>query len=68
MSAGEVAQLKDIIEKECKIEGELKRNIMLNVKRLKDVGSWRGLRSIARRIGIVPSWPVPVARLRPSKF
>jgi len=42
----EVSHLKDIIEKNYKIEGELKRIIMMNIKRLKDVGSWRGIRHI----------------------
>ena len=42
----EIAKLKEIIEKNYKIEGELKRQVLMNVKRLKDVGSWRGLRHI----------------------
>lgn len=42
----ELAQLKDAIEKKYKIEGELKRQVMMNIKRLKDVGSWRGARHI----------------------
>lgn len=40
----EVNNLKDIIEKNHKIEGDLRRQIMLNIKRLKDVGSFRGSR------------------------
>jgi small subunit ribosomal protein S13 len=40
----EVNDLKDIIEKTYKIEGDLRRQIMINVKRLKDIGAWRGLR------------------------
>lgn len=39
----EIAKLKDIIEKNYKIEGELRRARMMNIKRLKDIGSWRGL-------------------------
>lgn len=42
----EVAQLKDLIEKNYKIEGELKRTVMMNIKRLRDVGAWRGMRHI----------------------
>jgi len=42
----EVNTLKDIIEKNHKIEGDLRRQIMINIKRLKDVGSFRGLRHI----------------------
>ena len=40
----EIGILKDYIEKNYKIEGDLRRQIMINVKRLKDVGAWRGLR------------------------
>jgi len=42
----EVNDLKDYIEKTYKIEGDLRRQIMINVKRLKDIGAWRGLRHI----------------------
>ena len=40
----EVNDLKDFIEKEYKIEGDLRRQIMINIKRLKDIGAWRGSR------------------------
>ena len=46
LTTQEIAKLKEIIEKNYKIEGELKRQVLMNVKRLKDVGSWRGLRHI----------------------
>jgi len=46
LSPQEILRLKDVIEKNYKIEGELKRSIMMNIKRLKDIGSWRGLRHI----------------------
>ncbi|MDD5144937.1 MAG: 30S ribosomal protein S13 [Candidatus Pacebacteria bacterium] len=42
----ELVSLKDYIEKNFKVEGELKREKMMNIKRLKDVGAWRGLRHI----------------------
>lgn len=40
----EVNQLRDAIEKQYKVEGELRREVMLNIKRLKDIGSYRGMR------------------------
>ena len=40
----EINDLKDYIEKNFKIEGDLRRQIMINIKRLKDVGAWRGSR------------------------
>jgi len=46
LTAEEINRLKEIIEKNYKIEGDLKREIMMNIKRLKDVGCWRGIRHI----------------------
>ena len=46
LTAQEVSKLKENIEKNYKIEGELRRVIMMNIKRLKDIGSWRGFRHI----------------------
>ena len=40
----EIGDLKEIIEKDFRIEGDLRRDIMMNIKRLKDIASWRGLR------------------------
>jgi small subunit ribosomal protein S13 len=42
----EINTLKEIIEKKYVIEGNLRREIIINIKRLKDIGSWRGLRHI----------------------
>jgi len=36
--------LKEIIEKNYIVEGALKREVMMNIKRLRDIGCWRGLR------------------------
>ena len=46
LTSEEVNKLRDIIEKKYKFEGELRRTIMINIKRLKDVGCWRGVRHI----------------------
>ncbi len=46
LTADEVNRLKEIIEKNYKIEGELRREKMMAIKRLKDIGAWRGLRHI----------------------
>lgn len=46
LSADEVNKLRDIIEKGLRVEGELRRERMMNVKRLKDIGSYRGIRHI----------------------
>lgn len=44
----ELNRLKDIIEKGYKVEGELRREVLSNVKRLRDIGSWRGLRHMKK--------------------
>jgi len=48
LNSGQVGQLKEIIEKKYKVEGDLKREIMLAIKRLRDIGAWRGIRHIKR--------------------
>ncbi len=40
----QVGRLRDVIDKECKVEGELRREVALNIKRLSEIGSYRGLR------------------------
>lgn len=40
----EIAKLRSTIEKDYKIEGELRTEISMNIKRLIDTGSYRGLR------------------------
>src|SRR4030042_547996 len=46
LTPAEINTLKEIIEKNHKIEGELRREKIVNIKRLKDIGSWRGVRHI----------------------
>ena len=38
--------LRDFVEKNIKVEGELRREVLGNIKRLKDIGSYRGMRHI----------------------
>lgn len=40
----EVNRLREIIDKEMRVEGDLRREISMNIKRLMDIGSYRGLR------------------------
>jgi small subunit ribosomal protein S13 len=44
LSEGDINRLKDYIEKNFTIEGELKHQKQMNIKRLKDIGSYRGIR------------------------
>jgi len=40
----EIAKITGVIQKEAKVEGDLRRDISQNVKRLIEIGSWRGSR------------------------
>lgn len=48
LKAEELNMIKDIIEKNYKIEGSLRREIMAHIKRLRDIGSWRGTRHMKK--------------------
>ena len=37
-------KIRQIIEKQFKVEGDLRREIQINIRRLKDINSWRGTR------------------------
>lgn len=40
----EIQRLRDVIEKEMTVEGDLRREVSMNIKRLMDIGCYRGLR------------------------
>lgn len=40
----EVNRLREIIDKEMRVEGDLRREVSMNIKRLMDIGSYRGIR------------------------
>ena len=40
----QVAKIRDILEKNYKVEGDLRREVSMNIKRLVDLGSYRGSR------------------------
>jgi len=40
----DLGRVRDIIEKHYRVEGELKRDGMASIRRLRDIGSWRGVR------------------------
>lgn len=51
LTSDEVAKLQGVIDKNYRVEGELRREVLENVKRLKEVGTWRGSRH-ARKLPI----------------
>ncbi|MDI6791104.1 MAG: 30S ribosomal protein S13 [Thermodesulfobacteriota bacterium] len=40
----EITAIRNVIDKECKVEGDLRREIAMSIKRLMDLGTYRGLR------------------------
>jgi len=44
LSDAQVNTIREIIEKNYKVEGELRREKLMNIKRLKEIGSYRGTR------------------------
>ncbi|MFA5009689.1 MAG: 30S ribosomal protein S13 [Patescibacteria group bacterium] len=48
LTEAEENKLRTFIEKELLVEGDLRREVAVNIKRLKDLGSYRGLRHIRK--------------------
>ncbi|OGP81940.1 MAG: 30S ribosomal protein S13 [Deltaproteobacteria bacterium RBG_16_58_17] len=44
LADAEITSIRSIIDKEQKVEGDLRRDVSMSIKRLMDVGSYRGLR------------------------
>ena len=44
LSEGETSRIREVIDKEYRVEGDLKREVQLNIKRLIEIGSYRGIR------------------------
>ena len=44
ITEAEVAKIRDVIDAHYKVEGDLRKEVAINIKRLMDLGSYRGLR------------------------
>ncbi len=44
LDEAQVARLRDVIERNYRVEGDLRREISMNIKRLQEIGCYRGLR------------------------
>ena len=44
LSDAEVIRIREVIDKDYVVEGDLRREVAMNIKRLMDLGSYRGLR------------------------
>lgn len=45
----EIIKIRSIIDRDYKIEGELRKDVAMHIKRLRDIGSYRGIR---HRLGL----------------
>lgn len=44
LTESELAKIRELVDQNCHVEGDLRREITMNVKRLMDLGCYRGLR------------------------
>jgi len=44
LSEDEITRIRDMVDRDYTVEGELRRDISMNIKRLMDLGCYRGLR------------------------
>lgn len=44
LTDSEISKLREVIEREYRVEGDLRRQISMNIRRLIEIGSYRGLR------------------------
>lgn len=44
LTESEVGKLREVIESEYRVEGDLRRQVQMNIRRLIEIGSYRGMR------------------------
>lgn len=44
LTADEQVRIRQVIDQDCKVEGDLRRDVQQSIKRLMDLGSYRGIR------------------------
>ena len=44
LSESEIARLREVLEREHRVEGDLRRQIAMNIRRLSEIGCYRGIR------------------------
>ncbi len=48
LTEDQVNQIREVLEKTYRLEGDLRRDVLSNIKRLKDIGAYRGIRHMKR--------------------
>jgi len=44
LTESELVKIRELVDKDCNVEGDLRRELTMNIKRLMDLGCYRGLR------------------------
>ncbi len=44
LTEDEVARIREVVDRDYRVEGDLRREVQMNIKRLIDIGTYRGLR------------------------
>ena len=44
LTEAEIGRLREVIDRNYRVEGDLRREVQMNIKRLQEIGSYRGLR------------------------
>ena len=44
LTDADIARIRDVLQREYRVEGELRKEVAMNIKRLIDLGTYRGLR------------------------
>jgi len=44
LTESEISRLREVIDRDCRVEGDLRREIAMNIKRLTEIGCYRGIR------------------------
>jgi small subunit ribosomal protein S13 len=44
LTEDEVSRIREVVDREYRVEGDLRREVQMNIKRLMDIGCYRGLR------------------------
>ncbi|HAG51230.1 MAG: 30S ribosomal protein S13 [Deltaproteobacteria bacterium GWC2_42_51] len=44
LTEAQIASIRKVLDREHKVEGDLRKEVAMNIKRLMDIGSYRGLR------------------------
>lgn len=44
LTESEITRLREVIDRDCRVEGDLRREVAMNIKRLIEIGCYRGIR------------------------